>query len=233
MIKLSIVIPAYNEAKTIRRLIEKILEVEFELPYEIIVVDDSSTDRTPRILRLLNEKKIPGVVRILRNAENRGKGYCLQRGFREAQGDVIIVQDADFEYDPQDIPSLLKPLKEGQADVVYGSRFLSRGWPRNMAMPNYVANRMLTWLTNFLFRSRLTDMETCYKVLRRSLLDSIPLRATRFDFEPEITGRLLKRGVRILEQPISYCGRSASDGKKIKAKDFFRAVAVLFQIRFS
>ena len=230
MAKLSIIIPAYNEAPTIRQLVQKILTVPFDVEFEIIIVDDHSSDRTLEIaasLRGESERKI----RIFRNAVNQGKGFSIQKGFQYATGDIVVVQDADFEYDPHEIPRLLKPILEGKEPVVYGSRFLRDGRPHGMALHNYVANKFLTWLTNVLYGCKLTDMETCYKLVRRDLLASLNLTARRFDFEPEITSKLVLRGVPICELPISYHGRTAAEGKKIKARDFFMAVEVLFKNR--
>lgn len=232
MKKLSIIIPAYNEAKTIRRLVERILEVPFPLDFEIILVDDHSRDRTPRIARLLEQRDLTKRIRVFRNEINRGKGYCIQKGYQHATGDILVVQDADFEYDPEEIPQLMQPLLTGEARVVYGSRFLGKARPEGMAFPNYVANVFLTWLTNILFGASLTDMETCYKLLRRDVLDGLQLSASRFDFEPEITTKILKKRIPILEMPISYTGRTVKEGKKIKARDFFIAIQVLFANRF-
>ncbi len=230
MQKISIIIPAYNEAPTIRRLVEKILEVDFKIDYEIIIVDDHSEDRTLDIARSVGVKS-SGKVKILRNAVNQGKGYSIQRGFSKATGDAVVVQDADFEYDPREIPKLLQPILDGKTDVVFGSRFLHCGRPDGMAFPNYIANIFLTWLTNWLYGCKLTDMETCYKLVRREILESLNLTARRFDFEPEIASKLTLKGIPILELPISYHGRTAAEGKKIKARDFFMAIEVLFKNR--
>jgi glycosyltransferase involved in cell wall biosynthesis len=229
MEKLSIIIPAYNEAPTLRKLVEKILSVPFPVDYEIILVDDHSQDRTFKIATLLDRLVASGRIRVFRNEVNRGKGYSILRGLEQAQGDVIVVQDADFEYDPAELPRLLEPVLKGVAKVVYGSRFLGRGVPQGMAFPNYIANLFLTGMTNCLFRTGLTDMETCYKILPKDLMMSLGLSARRFDFEPEITAKLAKRGVRITELPITYSGRTASEGKKIRARDFFWALQVLFK----
>ncbi len=229
MNKLSIIIPAYNEAQTIEQLVEKIVRVPFPVDYEVIVVDDHSEDRTHAITQLLSEKDTAGRIRVLRNDQNRGKGYSILRGLEHASGDILVVQDADFEYDPAELPRLLEPILKKEADAVYGSRFLEKGVPCGMAFPNYIANRFLTFLTNLLFGTRLTDMETCYKLIRKSLMLSLSLSAQRFDFEPEITAKLAKRNVKILELPIQYSGRTASEGKKIKARDFFIALNVLFK----
>jgi len=231
--KISIVIPAYNEAKTIRKLVERIFQVKFPIEFELIIVDDHSADRTHRIVKILETRHLENKIRLFRNEINQGKGYCIQRGIQNASGDIIVVQDADFEYDPNEIPKLLKPIIQHQADVVYGSRFLEAKRPAGMAFPNYIANRFLTLITNILFGTKLTDMETCYKVVRADLIKEIKLETKRFDFEPEITAKLAKKGSRIIELPISYHGRSASEGKKIRAKDFFIALKVLLQNRIS
>jgi glycosyltransferase involved in cell wall biosynthesis len=231
--KLSIIVPAYKEAKTIRLIIEKILSVNFPIDYEILIIDDHSTDRTYRIARILNRRDFSQRIRLFHNEENCGKGYCIRRGFQEAAGDILVVQDADFEYDPAQIPALLVPILAGKAQVVYGSRFLHAAWPVGMALPNCAANRILTFATNLLFGSRLTDMETCYKVIKKEVMGGVRLKAQRFDFEPEITASLLKKGVDIVEYPITYCGRTHQQGKKIKAKDFFIAVRTLLSCRFS
>lgn len=230
--KLSIIIPAYNEAKTIRRLVEKIMAVNFGMESEIIIVDDHSRDRTYRIARILNQRDLSGRIRLFHNEVNQGKGYCIQKGFANATGDIVVVQDADFEYNPNEIPGLVKPILDGKTQVVYGSRFLGKGCPDGMAVPNFIANKFLTWLTNVIYGCRLTDMETCYKLVRREVLASLNLTAKRFDFEPEITSKLVLKKIPILELPISYHGRTVKEGKKIKARDFFIAVDVLFRNRF-
>jgi len=233
MSKLSIIIPAYNEARTIRRLVEKILATPFSTDFEVIIVDDHSKDRTYRIAKILNERDLSQRIRLFRNDVNRGKGYSLQHGFQKVTGDIVVVQDADFEYDPAEIPKLMQPILEGCTDVVYGSRFLGALRPQGMAWANCLANHFLTFFTNLLYGSRLTDMETCYKLIRVNILKDLSLNARRFDFEPEITSQLLKKKVKIQELPISYHGRTASEGKKIKARDFFIAVWVLLANRFA
>lgn len=205
----------------------------FPTDFEVIIVDDHSKDRTYRIAKLLNERDLSKRIRLFRNDTNRGKGYSLQHGFQNVTGDIVVVQDADFEYDPAEIPGLMRPILEGRADVVYGSRFLGVLRPQGMALANCVANHFLTILTNVLYGARLTDMETCYKLIRADILKQLPLSAKRFDFEPEITSKLLKRKIRIHELPISYHGRTASEGKKIKARDFFIAIWVLLGSRFT
>ncbi len=228
----SIIIPAYNEAKTLAELVRRIVRVRFPVDYEIILVDDHSQDRTPEIMRLLGQEYASGKIRVLHNDRNRGKGYSILRGLHHARGDIVVVQDADFEYAPSELPRLLEPILAKKTDVVFGSRFLGRHFPQGMAVPNFLANVFLTGLTNFLYGTRLTDMETCYKLVRRDLMGSLNLSAQRFDFEPEITAKLAKRKVTILELPIGFSGRTASEGKKIKVRDFFIALRVLWINRF-
>lgn len=227
-IALSIIIPTYNEQSTIARLIRKVCSVKYPFEYEIIIVDDGSIDKTYEkevILKFNNE--ISDRIRIFRNRINAGKGFSIRRGIRRAKGSIIIVQDADEEYNPNEIPALVSPILEGKAQAVYGSRFLGCRRPDGMAIANYVANISLTLFTNLLFGLHLTDMETCYKAVRADVLKTLPLKANRFAFEPEVTALLAKRGISILELPISYYGRTAKAGKKIKARDFFYAVIAL------
>ncbi|MFZ5801916.1 MAG: glycosyltransferase family 2 protein [Candidatus Omnitrophota bacterium] len=229
---LSIIIPAYNEVRTIRKIIERVLSVRFPVPFEVVVVDDCSVDGTYDGLMALAAEPSFEKVRVYRNAKNSGKGYSLRQGFYHARGDLVVIQDADFEYNPQEIPALLEPILNGRAAIVYGSRFLQKKCPDGMAFPNWIANLFLTGLTNFLFGTRLTDMETCYKVFKKALLEEIVLESGRFDFEPEITAKFIRRHHKILEMPIRYHGRQASEGKKIRARDFFIAFAVLVKVRF-
>ena len=219
---LSVVVPAYNEVRTAERLLRKLNEVPLGL--EVIVVDDGSTDGTRPLLRELEEEGLVDVL--VFHHENRGKGAALRTGFEHATGDVIVVQDADLEYDPAELPLLLEPILAGQADAVYGSRFLG-GPHRVLFFWHSVGNKLLTLLSNMFTDVNLTDMETCYKMIRASLLKSLPLRADRFGFEPEVTARLAQAGARIYELPISYHGRSYAEGKKINWKD---GVAALWYI---
>ena len=232
--KLSIIIPTYNEQNTIEQLVNYVQSVQYPIPHEIIIVDDASIDRTyekQTLIRIKNRKESNN-IRLFRNRVNRGKGYSIRKGIKHAQGDIIVIQDADTEYDPHEIPKLLEPILNSQTDVVYGSRFLKRHRPSGMAFANWIANVGLTWLTNILYDLKLTDMETCYKVIKADLVKSLKLTANRFTFEPEITALLAKKKVKIIELPITYHGRTAKEGKKIKAKDFFYAVGVLMRLYF-
>ena len=223
---LSIVIPVYNEVKNIGEIIKRVESTK--LPKEIIIVDDGSRDGTREALQNLNGQ---GQVRVILHERNQGKGAAVVTGLRAAQGDVLLIQDADLEYDPRDYPTLLKPIEEGLADVVYGSRFL--GAPHRVTMFwHMVANKTLTLMTNILYNTILTDMETGYKVFRREVIEGMNIRAKRFDFEPEFTAKVLKRNYRIFEVPISFNPRDYSQGKKIKLKDAFEAVWTLLKYRF-
>lgn len=216
----SIVIPCYNEFKTLEELINAVMEVKgFEK--EIILVDDCSTDGT----RELIEKKIKDQVqKVLYHEKNLGKGAALRTGISAATGDVVLIQDADLEYDPKEYPKLLKPIFDGKADVVYGSRFMGGEPHRVLYYWHSVGNAFLTLLSNFFTNINLTDMETCYKVFRRDVISSIRIQENRFGFEPEITAKIAKLNVRIYEVGISYSGRTYGEGKKIGWKDGVRAI---------
>src|SRR6202142_3504087 len=218
--RVSVVMPVYNERNTLRVVIERVLAVPQEL--ELICVDDGSRDGSREILAELQSQH--SNVRVLLQPKNMGKGAALRRGIQEATGDFVLIQDADLEYDPADYPNLLEPLIEGKADVVYGSRFLGSKPHRVLYFWHSVGNRLLTLLSNCLTNINLTDMETCYKVFRREIVQAIPLEENRFGFEPEITVKVAKRRLRVYVVGISYSGRTYEEGKKIGWKDGFRAI---------
>jgi glycosyltransferase involved in cell wall biosynthesis len=223
---LSVIIPIYNEISTINTLLERVMATK--LASEIILIDDGSTDGTRELLITLEGRL---GIQVLFHTHNKGKGAAVRSGIAAATGNIVLIQDADLEYDPCDYPALLKPIEEGKADVVYGSRFL--GGPRRVTMFwHMLANKILTFTTNLLYNTILSDMETGYKVFRREVLENIKLRANRFDFEPEFTAKILKQKVRIFEVPISFNPRDYAEGKKIGLKDAFVAVWVLVKYRF-
>jgi glycosyltransferase involved in cell wall biosynthesis len=227
-LSVAVVIPCYNEVETIAEVLQRVESVG--IADEIIIVDDGSTDGTRAVLATI-EAEAHQNLRIVYHEHNQGKGAALKTGFSTAKSDVIIIQDADFEYDPREYPILLRPLEEGIATVVYGSRFL--GGPRKaMNFWNMVANRSLTLVTNILFNAILSDMETCYKVFRREVAANMKIRARGFEFEPEFTAKVLKQGIRIYEVPISYNGREWHEGKKIKWTDAPIALWTLLKYRF-
>ncbi len=224
--KLSVVIPVFNEKYTIAEIVRRVQATR--LASEIILVDDGSTDGTKEILQSIGSS--PELI-VLYHQKNMGKGAALRSGFQKATGDVILVQDADLEYNPSEYPTMLEPIESGQADVVYGSRFL--GSKRRVTMFwHMVANQLLTLATNVLYNSILSDMETGYKVFRADLLHGVRLRANRFDFEPEITAKMLKRKARLFEVPISFNPREYAQGKKITLGDAFGAIWALVKYRF-
>jgi glycosyltransferase involved in cell wall biosynthesis len=227
--KLSIIVPAYNEAATLKNIIERLNAVEMPVEKEIVVVDDCSTDETATILQILarNDDSIKAV----RHTVNQGKGAAIRTAQTMVTGDFVVIQDADLEYDPHEIPKLLQPLINGVADAVYGSRFLG-GPHRVLYYWHYVGNKFLTWLTNVLYNVNLSDMETCYKVMRADLFRKLRLTSDRFGIEPQITAQIVKAGARLYEAPISYYGRTYEEGKKIRAGDALTAIAVLFKERF-
>ena len=224
--KLSVIIPVYNEVESIQVIIQRVHATK--LAQEIIVIDDGSKDGTRDVLKKLDGKK---GVRIILHEKNKGKGAAVRTGMAAAKGDVLLIQDADLEYDPRDYPQLLEPIHEGLADIVYGSRFLGRAHRVTMFW-HLVANKMLTLMTNILYNTILTDMETGYKVFRREILDGMVLHANSFNFEPEFTAKILKRHFRIFEVPITFNPRDYAEGKKIKLQDAFEAVWTLIKYRF-
>jgi glycosyltransferase involved in cell wall biosynthesis len=224
-LKVSVVIPVYNEERTIREIIAQVQAVPIEK--EIIVVDDRSTDGT---MAALKEMARNGDIRLFRHKVNKGKGAACRSGIKQITGDVVIIQDADLEYDPADYPALLDPIVKGRSKVVYGSRFL--GPHKAMYFWHTVGNKMLTLITNLLFDTTLTDMETCYKVFTADIAHGLKLKSNRWGFDPEITAKILKKGHRIYEVPISYTGREFWEGKKISWKDGFTIIKTLIKYRF-
>lgn len=224
--KVSVLIPVYNEERSILAVVDRVTATG--LADEIVIVDDGSTDLTAERLATLDGRE--GVTVILQRP-NQGKGAALRAAMQAASGDVLLVQDADFEYDPADYPALLAPIQSGETDVVYGSRFLA-GMPEGIMKRSAIANKALTLMTNVLYGNRLTDMETCYKVFRREVIADLVLRANRFDFEPEFTSKILKRGQKIVEVPIRFDPRAYKEGKKIGPMDGLMAVWALIKYRF-
>lgn len=235
MTKLSIIIPAFNEEKTVEAVIEKVRSVDIGgLKKEIIVIDDCSKDNTRAVLKNIKD------IELLFHDKNRGKGAAIRTGIQHASGDIIMIQDADLEYDPSEYPLLLKPILQNDVKVVFGSRFMKGSTTQMPADLSefqgnklyYLGNKWLSFCVGVLYGKRITDMETCYKVFRREVLDGITLRSARFDFEPEITAKVLKKGHKIVEVPISYRPRSFTEGKKITWKDGVKAMFCLVKYRF-
>ena len=229
--KLSVVIPVYNEAATIAQIVEMVRSVDVGLDKEILLVDDCSRDGTRAVLEKMGKEQAD--LKVLFHEVNQGKGAALRTGFAAATGDVVLIQDADLEYDPKEYPRLLQPIVEGHADVVYGSRFLGGGAHRVVFYWHYLGNRLLTTLSNMTTNLNLTDMEVCYKVFKRAVIQSIPLRENRFGFEVEITAKIARRKLKIYEVPISYYGRDYSEGKKIGWKDGFSALRCIVKYMFA
>ncbi len=225
--RLSIVMPVYNEERSIEQVLRRLRRLP--LPsYEVVVVDDGSTDGTREILRRWDGAE-DGRFRVILQERNTGKGGAVRRGVQEARGEYVVIQDADLEYDPQDLALLYREIEQGRARVVYGSRFLGGG---EFLLSSKIANRVLSLLTSVLYGKRVTDMETCYKMMPRDLYLSLQIRANRFDMEPEITAKILRQGIPIREVPIRYRGRNRSEGKKIGVRDGLQAVYTLVRYRF-
>jgi glycosyltransferase involved in cell wall biosynthesis len=224
--KLSVIVPVYDERNTVAEVVRRMRAVDIPLEREFVLVDDGSTDGTREVLRQLTDS----TVRVAYHDVNRGKGAAIRTGLQQVTGDLVLVQDADLEYDPEDWPKLLAPILRGKATVVYGSRFT--GERRNMLFLHWVGNRFLSLVTNMLYNTTLSDMETCYKLFDRRVLENINLRASRFEFEPEVTAKVLRQGIRIYEVPISYAGREFHEGKKITWRDGLVALWTLVKYRF-
>jgi len=225
--KLSVIVPVYDERNTVVEIVRRMRAVDLPVDLEIVIVDDGSTDGTRDVLRQLADS----TVRVVLHEHNKGKGAAIRTGLEKVTGDLVLIQDADLEYDPEDWPKLLNPVLRGKAQVVYGSRFT--GERRNMLFLHWVGNRFLSLVTNVLYNTTLSDMETCYKLFDRTVLEGITINASRFEFEPEITAKLLRRGIRIYEVPISYTGREFEEGKKITWRDGFIALWTLVKYRFT
>jgi glycosyltransferase involved in cell wall biosynthesis len=225
-LRLSVLMPVYNERETLEEIVRQVLATG--LAHEIVMVDDGSTDGTREIMQ---QWQGHAVIRVILHDRNRGKGSAVRTAFQNATGDVLLIQDADLEYDPRDYPKLLQPIAEGRADVVYGSRFIG-GPARKIYYFHRLGNQFLTLLANLLYNLDLTDMETCYKCFRAEVVKDMTIHARRFDFEPEFTAKVAKRGYRVFEVPIAYYGRMYDEGKKITWRDGFPAVWTLIKYRF-
>lgn len=230
---LSIVIPVYNERDTLLEIIRRALDAPVELDRELIIVDDCSTDGTSGLYPRLSQQFPDATIRVLRHQTNRGKGAALRSGFAQVKGDIVLVQDADLEYSPADYPKLLRPILDGRADVVYGSRFVGGDEHRVLYFWHYVGNQFLTLLSNMFTDLNLTDMETCYKVFRAEVLKGVTIRSDRFGVEPEITAKVARGKWRVYEVGISYSGRSYEEGKKITWRDGLKAVLAIVRFAFT
>ena len=224
---LSVIVPVFNERSTVAEVIRRIRAVELPVDVEVIVVDDGSSDGTDKVLAAMGDS----TVRVINHPHNQGKGAAIRTGLESVRGDLVLIQDADLEYDPADWSKLLEPILRGKSKVVYGSRFT--GERKNMMPLHWIGNRFLSLVTNLLYSSTLSDMETCYKLFDRRALEGITIESDKFDFEPEITAKVLRRGYRIYEVPISYAGREVDEGKKITWRDGFGALKALVKYRFT
>jgi glycosyltransferase involved in cell wall biosynthesis len=224
---LSVIVPVFNERNTVAEVLRRIRAVTLPVELEVVVVDDGSSDGSDKVLSALEDS----TLRLIAHGTNRGKGAAIRSGLEAARGDLVLVQDADLEYDPADWPRLLDPILKGKAQIVYGSRFT--GERKNMFPLHWLGNRFLTLVTNVLYRSTLSDMETCYKLFDREVLRGITIESDRFEFEPEITAKVLRRGYRIYEVPVSYAGREFDEGKKITWRDGLGALVTLVRYRIS
>ena len=224
---MSVIVPVYNERTTVAEIVRRVRAVDVPLVIDVVIVDDGSSDGTDKVLAAIEDS----TARVVSHEANQGKGAAIRTGLAHAHGDLVVIQDADLEYDPDDWSLLLDPIFRGKAHVVYGSRFT--GQRKNMMPLHWIGNRFLSLVTNLLYSSTLSDMETCYKLFDRRVLEGITLVSNRFDFEPEITAKVLRRGFRIYEVPISYAGREPDEGKKITWRDGFGALQALVRFRFT
>ncbi|HEY1827739.1 MAG TPA: glycosyltransferase family 2 protein [Acidimicrobiales bacterium] len=224
---LTVIMPVYNERTTVAEIIRRMRAVDLPVLLQVVVVDDGSSDGTDKVLRAVEDS----TIRVISHQVNQGKGAAIRTGLAASKGDLVLIQDADLEYDPDDWPRLLDPVLKGKARVVYGSRFT--GERKNMLPLHWFGNRFLSLVTNILYSSTLSDMETCYKLFDAQVLEGMTIVSDRFDFEPEVTAKVLRRGHRIYEVPISYAGREMHEGKKITWRDGFRALGALVRFRFT
>lgn len=229
---LTVIMPVYNEKDTLFEIIRRVLDSPVDLDRELVLIDDCSVDGTLDLYPQIESKFPNANIRVVKHTVNQGKGAAVRTGFAEARGDIVVIQDADLEYDPQEYPKLLKPILDGRADVVYGSRFVGSEEHRVLYYWHYVGNRFLTTLSNMCTNLNLTDMETCYKVFRRDVIDRITVKSNRFGVEPELTAKIARLGVRVYETPISYYGRRYSEGKKIGWKDGVSAIYSIIRFAF-
>jgi len=232
MEKLSIVIPVYNEQATLAECVRRVLTVELPLERELVLVDDASTDDSAKVIGELCQQHDQARIKVVTHPKNRGKGAALRSGFAEVSGDIVIIQDADLEYDPNDYHKLLKPILDGRADVVYGSRFVGSEERRVIYYWHYVGNKLLTTFSNMCTNLNVSDMETCYKVFRREVIEKLNIKCDRFGVEPEMTAKIAKGHWRIYEVGISYSGRTYAEGKKITWKDGVKAILTIIRFRF-
>lgn len=232
MEKLSIVIPVYNEQATLAECVRRVLAVELFLERELVLIDDASTDGSAKVIEQLCREHDQVQIKVVIHPKNRGKGAALRSGFAEVTGDIVIIQDADLEYDPNDYHRLLKPILDERADVVYGSRFVGSEEKRVIYFWHYVGNKLLTTFSNMCTNLNFTDMETCYKVFRREVVEKLNIKCDRFGVEPEMTAKVAKAGWRVYEVGISYSGRTYAEGKKITWKDGFKAILTIIRFRF-
>ena len=232
MQKLSIVMPIYNEKSSLAESVRRVLAVELPLQRELILVNDASNDGTDKVIEEIRSRYSSEDVKVISHETNLGKGAALRSGFAEVQGDIVIIQDADLEYDPQDYPRLLKPILDGRADVVYGSRFVGSEEKRVLYYWHSVGNKLLTTLSNMCTNLNLTDMETCYKVFRRPVVDQLNIKSNRFGVEPEMTAKVARGHWRVYEVGISYSGRTYAEGKKITWRDGIKALLTIIRFRF-